>query len=75
MPKRDRECGGKVRHPEKEGACIHAGKILDVGMNVYRCPQCRGWHVGKTRSATRSSDRIGALLKRHERQLVRRNQE
>ena len=71
MPK-DRQCGGKARHKTKAGACAQADRALDVGMNVYRCPQCRHWHIGKTRSPTRASDRIGALLKRHERDLHRR---
>ena len=69
MPKRDRQCGNKTRHATKAGACVEADKALDVGMNVYRCPKCKSWHVGKANSPTRASDRIGALLARHERRL------
>lgn len=71
MPKRDRQCGGKTRHATKVGACIEAKKILNVGVDVYRCPKCKFWHIGKTRSPIRSSDRIGALLDRHARWVIR----
>jgi hypothetical protein len=69
MPKRDRMCGHKTKHPTREGAIVEARKALNVGIDVYRCKQCKRWHIGKTRSPTRSADRIGALLARHERKL------
>jgi hypothetical protein len=69
MPKRDRMCGNKTRHATRQGAAVEARKALNVGMNVYLCKQCKCWHIGKTRSPTRSADRIGALLARHERKL------
>lgn len=72
MAKKDRACGGKTRHQTKEGACIEAKKALNIGMDVYQCKKCRHWHIGKTRSPTRASDRIGALLSRHERKLRER---
>lgn len=73
MAKRDRMCGHKAKHPTREGALVEASKALRVGMNVYRCPKCRCWHIGRSRSPTRSADRIGALLARHEQQLQSRS--
>jgi hypothetical protein len=73
MAKRDRKCGSKTRHQTKAGACVEARKAVNVGMNVYRCKQCGCWHIGKTRSPIRSSDRIGALLARHQRWLEKAN--
>jgi hypothetical protein len=72
VPKRDRMCGNKTKHPTKLGACIEARKALNVGMNVYKCPRCSHWHIGKTRSPTASADRIGALLARYERRLAQK---
>lgn len=72
MAKRDRMCGHKSKHRTKAGACVEADRVLDVGMDVYRCKKCHHWHIGKTRSPTRASDRIGALLARHERKLRER---
>lgn len=74
MPKRDRICGTKTRHKTKVGAQIEAKAAVRAGMNVYRCPSCGFWHIGKTRDATRSADRITALLAKHERQLASRNE-
>lgn len=72
MAKKDRQCDNKVRHKTKEGACIAADKAVDVGTNVYQCPKCKFWHIGRTRTPTRSADRIGALLRRHAMQLEKR---
>jgi hypothetical protein len=72
MPKRDRACGGKVAHASKEAAAIAAKKMCRVGMNVYRCPKCGGWHIGKTRDPARSANRVTALLERHRRDLEQR---
>lgn len=72
MAKRDRMCGQKTKHPTRQGAMVEAKKALLAGMNVYRCTKCNHWHIGKSRSPTRSSDRITALLERHERRLEQR---
>lgn len=74
MPKKDRMCGNKIKHPTKIGALIEARKALSIGMNVYKCPQCSHWHIGKSRSPTASADRIGALLARHERRLLQKQE-
>jgi hypothetical protein len=47
-----RRCAGKARHEEREGAeGQRAGLVQRYGltrgrMDVYRCDQCLGWHVG-----------------------------
>lgn len=69
MAKRDRVCGRKKKHLTRDGAVIEAKKVVRTGMNVYHCPSCRFWHIGKSRSPTRSADRIGALLAKHERKI------
>lgn len=42
------ECAGKVRHAT--AALAHAvfrKQRKSPGMNVYRCPSCGGWHIGR----------------------------
>lgn len=75
MSKRNRVCGNKTKHSSKNGAFIEARKVVKVGMNVYRCSECGYWHIGKTRNETRSSDRITALLEKHQRRLNKRMKE
>ena len=72
MPKKNRQCEGKARHATRENAAIQARKSLNVGFNVYRCGDCKFWHVGKSRSPTRAPDRIGALLAKHADKLAKR---
>lgn len=72
MSKRDRVCGEKAKHTSRKGAEIEAKKALRAGMNVYYCPKCRHWHIGKSRSPIRASDRITALLERHAQRLQQR---
>ncbi len=52
MPKKNRECDGKIRHPD-ETAAIRAARHLEKsrGMlarafSVYRCGTCDHWHIG-----------------------------
>ena len=41
--KRERAvCRGKVRYRDQMAA-MHAGAL--TGMDWYRCPVCRGWHL------------------------------
>lgn len=73
MSKRDRVCGKKCKHKTEQSAWIQAKKAVKVGFNVYQCPKCKYWHIGKSRSPTRSAERITALLEKHARQLEARN--
>lgn len=73
MSKRIRGCTGKVRHASKEGACIAARRSKNVQMNVYLCPSCKGWHIGRSNDPLRKIARIDQLLRRHERETERRN--
>ena len=63
---------GKVRHASKVEACIAAKRISRVVMDVYVCPKCKSWHVGKTRDPFRNAARIDELLRRHARELAQR---
>ena len=65
-------CRGKVRHVTKERACIAAKRTKNCAMNVYRCPRCKAWHIGKTRDPFRLGKRIDQILSRHQRELEAR---
>lgn len=46
-----RSCTGKQRHHSKAAADAHRAALIRSGGSrlvivVYRCPHCRGWHVG-----------------------------
>lgn len=56
--KRRRSCEGKRRHPDRDAAAAHAGRLnrgRDAADRVepYRCRHCRGWHVGHRPDARR----------------------
>lgn len=43
------QCSGKVRFNAPnlaEKAARRVSRSHEIKMNAYRCPQCRGWHVG-----------------------------
>lgn len=49
------QCVGKCRHKTFTGALIERQRAKDLSLSVYRCPHCRGWHIGHA---------SGAVLKR-----------
>jgi len=53
---------GKVRHPSRVAAIITAKRIKNKGLNIYRCPQCKGWHLGNSRRDYDFQARIDQLL-------------
>ena len=57
-----RECRKKA-HRSKTVA-LNKKKLLgdSLQMNVYYCDQCRGWHLGRSRSEWRAQQRIDQLL-------------
>lgn len=63
---------GKRRHPSKTVACIVAKKMKNVAMNVYLCPSCKGWHLGRTRDPYRCAERITQILDQYDRALAAR---
>lgn len=71
--KRDRMCRDKRRHLTRDAAMITAKRVVKTGMNVYQCPFCQGWHLGRSSAPASASDRIGALLRRHARRLDEMN--
>ena len=40
----ERQCGGKLAYKSRVKARRHAERL--PGLEVYRCPYCRRWHVG-----------------------------
>lgn len=65
-------CSGKKRHPSKLAACIVAKRMKNCAINVYLCPRCKGWHLGRTRDPYRTAARITQVLNRHDRELQAR---
>lgn len=46
-----RQCGGKMPHKSHAKARQHAARL--PGLEVYRCPYCRLYHVGGNPDTTR----------------------
>jgi hypothetical protein len=66
------QCKGKKKHPSKEAACIVARRMKNCTLNVYLCPECHKWHLGRTRDILRNANRITQLLERAERDTTER---
>ena len=66
------QCKGKVRHPTRQGAVIALRRVKNIAMDIYQCPNCKGWHLGRTREPSRSADRITQVLNRHATALAKR---
>ena len=51
--KRKKACEGKQRHATREEALGHSSRLKHLAeeknIRVYRCPFCKGWHVGHYR--------------------------
>jgi hypothetical protein len=72
MSRRD-GCTGKVRHASRYAALRAAARMSSVLINVYRCPRCAFWHLGRSRDPVREAARIDELLQRHRAALERRH--
>ncbi|WP_157035652.1 hypothetical protein [Sphingobium chungbukense] len=46
--------------------------MKNIAMDIYQCPSCKGWHLGRTREASRCADRITQVLDRHAAALAKR---
>lgn len=45
---RRRSCESKVRHETQTGAVTAMRKMGSPrGLHSYKCPFCKGWHVGR----------------------------
>lgn len=53
---------GKRRHPTRTAAIITMKKINNRALNAYRCPTCKGWHLGHSNQDWRMQERIDQLL-------------
>lgn len=60
-----RRCAGKNRHDNRGGAMgersaiVTKFKINKDRLNVYRCDQCQGWHVGGSGNSFKTRNRTG----------------
>lgn len=55
----------KVKHLSKKRALAALRRGVNgcgVGLNVYFCDKCKGWHVGKSNNRTKRRLHIEALL-------------
>ena len=59
-----RQCAGKARHEDKDAADAERKRLIRRYMvrpdsvSVYRCSQCLGWHVGRSRNVHVTRQRI-----------------
>jgi len=49
-----KECGKKLGHKTREGACIQIKKMTKKSFNFhklrpYKCKHCGLWHIGRTK--------------------------
>lgn len=55
---RRRSCTGKIRHADRAHAVQHMlglRRRSPALLNVYRCPFCKGWHVGRAPDFARAA--------------------
>lgn len=62
MKRQKTGCSGKVRHPDKQGACIALKRMKNAQMSAYPCPHCKGWHIGKSRHWAKLNARLDQLI-------------
>lgn len=62
-------CNGKVKHPDKATAVIVLKKIKNSGLNAYKCPNCRQWHLGTSQNPFRVQARFDQVLSRHAKRI------
>lgn len=55
---------GKVRHSSQAGAIIAMKRLKNNALNSYRCPHCKGWHLGTSNKDWKIQQRIDQLLER-----------
>ncbi len=58
---------GKVMLPSREAAIMVQKRTKNRLLNAFLCRGCGSWHNGRSRDPLRNSDRIGEVLRRHER--------
>ncbi len=64
------QCGGKTAHKSRTKARRHADRL--PGLEVYRCPYCRAYHVGGNPDMARVIvPRHSERDNRHERRVAR----
>lgn len=64
MPPRH-PCTSKIRHPTRSAALATLHRLKRPDLNLYHCPQCKGWHLGKSNNSARRANRIDQLLRTH----------
>lgn len=57
-------CGktGKVRHGSRRKAQLAYEAVNNVGLSVYFCSSCKGWHLGTSHHPWKQQERIDQLL-------------
>ena len=53
---------GKIRYRNQTAAVGAMKRIKNKGLSSYKCPACKGWHLGNSRSDWKMQARIDQLL-------------
>ncbi len=59
----------KVIHASKEAAIIARKRMNNPFLSAYKCPNCKGWHLGSKGFTAKKANKIDALLREHERKI------
>lgn len=63
MSRRD-GCKGKIRHKALLSAQVAAKKTKNAQMNIYKCPICKHFHIGRSNDPWRKEMRLDQLFRR-----------
>lgn len=55
-------CKGKARHKSPGGAIIALKRVNHAQLDLYRCPKCHCWHIGKSKKPEKIQARFDQLL-------------
>lgn len=72
MSRRD-GCKGKVRHKTLLSAQVATKKTKNAQVQVYKCPICQHFHIGRSSSAWKKEKRLDQLFRRIHDADARRN--
>lgn len=56
---------GKVCYKKQSQAVSAKIRLANCLLNTYKCKQCNAWHLGRSRDASRSAERITEVLEQY----------
>lgn len=57
-------CKGKVRHKDLLSAQVAMKKTKNAQVQVYKCPLCKHFHIGRSSSPWKKEKRLDQLFRR-----------